>query len=209
MERIESDPRIVDVLVAFRFSCHFFGGQLETYPELPDKGLRLAGRGPTESRKLLWTSFVALLERLQKSGEKVFVLLPVPELGRDIRGQIQTGIAGSGSIVAGTTTGHFEARNRYVNAKLKSLPWSDTLIAIDPAALRRRLVLPGRGRHIDVLRRRPSERGRRPPRSRPVAAVPGSLGRSLPLSWVVSGRALGYKHPALGRLEQSAISNRR
>ena len=89
LERIENDRRILNVLVGFRYSYHLFGEQLETYPKLPDQGIRVGQLSSADSREALWRSFVAILDRLQKSGKRVFVLLPVPELGRDVHSNIQ------------------------------------------------------------------------------------------------------------------------
>ncbi len=134
VERIASDARIGNVLVGFRYSEHFFGDQLDAYPKLPDKGLQFGALGAAESRELMWRNFEAILARLQKSGKRVFVLLPVPELGRDIHKNISLQSRGGAGYALGTPVAYLHARNRYIDDKFATLTWSDTLIKVDPSA---------------------------------------------------------------------------
>jgi SGNH domain (fused to AT3 domains) len=82
----------------------------------------------------MWRNFEAILARLQKSGKRVFVLLPVPELGRDIHKNISLQSRGGADYALGTPVAYLHARNRYINDKFATLTWSDTLIKVDPSA---------------------------------------------------------------------------
>jgi len=134
IERIAADKRVANVLVGFRYNEHFFGDQIDVYPQVPNKEIRLGGLGAAESRELLWKSFETILARLQNAGKTVFVLLPIPELGRDIQKNIWSHRAGSPDYALGTSTDYLRARSRYISEKFETLKWSETLIKVDPSA---------------------------------------------------------------------------
>jgi hypothetical protein len=134
LKRVASDTRIANVLVGFRYNEHFFGDNVGTYPEVPNEEIHFGGLGATESRQLLWHSFETILTRLQNSGKRVFVLLPIPELGQSIHKHILSQRLGHADYAFGTPVGYLRARNDYISDKFKTLPWGETLIKVDPSA---------------------------------------------------------------------------
>ena len=133
LERLELDHRIVNVLVGFRYSTYLFGDQLESYPNLPDEGLRLGSLGVAESREAFWRNFEAIVARLRKAKKRVFVLLPIPELGHDIQKHILAKTIGRSDYNIGTPRPYFTARNRYIDDKFKTLDWGTDLVAVVPS----------------------------------------------------------------------------
>ncbi|WP_300453414.1 acyltransferase family protein [Accumulibacter sp.] len=133
IERIEGDAGIENVLVVFRYNQHWFGNQLDGYPRLPDGGLRIDGHDAAASRELLWHNFEALLARLQRAGKRVFVMGPIPELGRSVQKHLFASRFADSHFERGTSIGYFQARSEYIHARLRSLPWSERLIELDPA----------------------------------------------------------------------------
>ena len=132
--RLEGDDRIRNILVGFRYGLYLFGSQLHSYPAIPDSRFLVEGLSPDESRELYWKSFKTILDRLQRSGKRVFVLAPVPELGRPVQQTIFAAqIKGNASVVPGASRAYYEARNRYVLDKFKTLKWGSNLIPVDPA----------------------------------------------------------------------------
>ena len=134
--RIELDDRIRNVLVGFRYSSHLYGDHAAIYPRVPDVPLRIKGGSPEHSRELVWTSFEIIIKRLRSAGKRVFVLAPIPELGRPVQQNILSGqFRGDASSDRGATRAYHDARNRFVLGKLNALNWDDNLVLVDPAAV--------------------------------------------------------------------------
>jgi peptidoglycan/LPS O-acetylase OafA/YrhL len=137
VRHLEESRDIHNVLVAFRYSYHFFGDHTQDYPELPDARpvLELQDAPSDQARERLWRSFAGIVHRLERSGKRVFVLLPVPELDMLIQKKI---VLSDGAdpvrSARGTSRNYFEERNRYILEKMKGLSWSERLIPIAPAS---------------------------------------------------------------------------
>ena len=134
LERIESDKKIANVLISFRYSAYLFGDQLQTYPDPPRREIRIGNRSAADSRELVWSGFETIIRRVQQSGKRVFVLLPVPDLGWDVSMHLRSHAKGNIHYARGTSVEYARARNEFINKKIETLKWSETLIKIDPVA---------------------------------------------------------------------------
>lgn len=125
VRRLESDPAVRNVVVLYRHAAHLFGSQLGTYPRVPD-GSPLFTRTltPEVAREAYWQSFGEMVRRLRAAGKTVYVLDPVPELGRHVEWHVFAGAAGvdGADRMAAPPMAYHLARNASVLRRLGGLP---------------------------------------------------------------------------------------
>lgn len=136
IERLVGDPAIRDVAVLYRHAAHLFGSQLATYPQVPD-GPPLFTRtlAPDAARQAYWRSFGEMVRRLRAAGKTVYVLDPVPELGRHVEWHVfarAAGAAGADRMAAPSMAYHL-SRNASVLRALDGLPDDTGIRRIDTA----------------------------------------------------------------------------
>ena len=130
VEHLEASRGVHSVLLGFRDTRYLFGEQQAVYPALPDgKPQMRTTLDPDAAREAYWASYVALIERLLRAGKRVYVLFPVPELPKHVTYYIFHGDAAAPV----TPLDYYARRHDFMLRKLATLPWSDTLIAVDPA----------------------------------------------------------------------------
>ena len=112
------------------------GDSDEHYPELPDFPRLPEMRGTKdEIRERYWKSFAHLIEELLRSGTRVVVVRPVPELGRQVSEIIfEADRAGAEDLeeIVAVSREYYDDRNRFINRKLDSLPSNGDLMLLDP-----------------------------------------------------------------------------
>lgn len=134
IQYIISKPEIKYVVVGYRYSYHFFGDNLNTYPILPDESPQLEFDGTTDAkREILAKALMDMLVTLNNAGKKVFVVMPIPELGKraeDIIFLNKEVLHRSGEII-GVSVQYYTERNKYIREKLLRLSESNITV-IDP-----------------------------------------------------------------------------
>ncbi|WP_150047526.1 acyltransferase family protein [Methylomonas rhizoryzae] len=139
---LEHNNSIKNVLIGFRYSEFLYGNQLSLYPNLPDEtpNIKLLDSSISytadNAREAYWKSLFKIIERLNASGKRVFIMYPIPELPVDIIKAIYpfSIFGGDGMIDLSKTTSssYYFARNHFIIDKLDSLPYGDLLQAIKP-----------------------------------------------------------------------------
>lgn len=133
LKRVETDSHVKNVLVGFRYSSQLYGDHAATYPRPPNYQLRIDKLSAEDSRELYWASFEEILKRLKNSGKKVYVLAPIPELGRPVQQNILAGqFRGDTSSNLGASRAYYDERNKFVLEKFRTLHWDSHLALIDP-----------------------------------------------------------------------------
>ncbi|WP_417877438.1 acyltransferase family protein [Vibrio sp.] len=75
---VASSNQIKKVVVAYRYSDHLFGRNEDSYPELPNNY-------SDERRKQVLQSLKLTVNTLLEQGKKVYLVMPVPEMGMSIK----------------------------------------------------------------------------------------------------------------------------
>ena len=131
VDYIAAEARIHDVLLSFRHGEYLYGQHNLDYPALPQRPPRMrTALEPEAAREAYWASYVALIDRLLRSGKRVYVMYPVPELPKHVRHYVFRG----DPLRPVTPLDYYARRNEFMLRKLATLPWSDRLIAVDPVA---------------------------------------------------------------------------
>jgi len=139
---LEQNQHITNVFLTYRHSKFLFGEHPYIYPELPDINpntyfSRKSKVGSAEeARELYWKGFKEMIARLQKSGKKVYVLYPVPEIPVEFRKAIMPfSIFSEGTMIdleKAAPIGYYFKRQEYILKKLNSLNYGDNLVAVNP-----------------------------------------------------------------------------
>lgn len=139
---LENQDNISDVFLGFRHSYYLFGAQLDSYPNVPnvDFNQRLttshAKKLRTSAREAYWQSFEAMVMRLLKSGKKIHLLYPIPELPMDIHKAVKPfSILSNGTtldLAKATSLEYYRLRHDFIINKLDNLPFGEKLHAIKP-----------------------------------------------------------------------------
>jgi peptidoglycan/LPS O-acetylase OafA/YrhL len=95
IERIVSDSAISNVVVLYRHPFHLYGSQLPNFPNVSE-GIPQFTRtlAPAEAREAYWQSFFELARLLRAANKTVYLLDPVPELGRHVEWHVFSHAAG-------------------------------------------------------------------------------------------------------------------
>jgi hypothetical protein len=82
MKYLQDNNKITNVVLVFRHSFYLFGDQLQVYPNIPNRAPGfISNSAPITARETYWNSFEQMIQLLRKSGKKVYLVDPIPELG--------------------------------------------------------------------------------------------------------------------------------
>lgn len=129
---------ISNVVLIYRHSFYLQGNQLSFYPQVNDfQPTFLVGKSSNESREVYWNGFKQIIEELIKSGKKVYVIDPVPELGNTIDKYIYANrvFQKEQSNYFGPSLDYYKKRNSFILNKLDDISWNDSLIRIKSSDL--------------------------------------------------------------------------
>jgi hypothetical protein len=129
---------ISNVVLIYRHSFYLQGNQLSFYPQVNDfQPSFLVGKSSNESREVYWNGFKQIIEELLKSGKKVYVIEPVPELGNTIDKYIYANrvFQKEQSNYFGPSLDYYKKRNSFILNKLDDISWNDSLIRIQTSDL--------------------------------------------------------------------------
>lgn len=143
LSTLESDKKIENILLVYRYSSFLFGDVSEAYPEVPDLAPNQWVKPPYNEmsgeriRELYWSSITKIIERLNNAGKKVFIVYPVPELPVHISKLTTPFSIFSGGhpmdLEKTTSVEYYQARNKYILNRLNSLEFNERLIPIKTA----------------------------------------------------------------------------
>lgn len=141
MEYLQKNSNITNVILIFRHSFYLFGDQLQVYPGIPNKSpVFINGLSADSARQTYWNSFLRMIELLRKSGKKVYLIDPIPEIGNFLSKNIfNNNIFQSTAIdTLGSTLNYYQQRHQYVLNKLDQIDYNDgNLIRIRPVEILR------------------------------------------------------------------------
>jgi hypothetical protein len=126
---------IRNVVIAYRYSAHFFGGNEHDYPTLPDHPPPISGDdNAIEKRERLWQAFVQMVERVAANKDLVFIVMPVPELGRNVRSKVlaATLLGNRTDNVRGVSLEYYLARNQFIRTKMSNYKFPHNVTVVDP-----------------------------------------------------------------------------
>lgn len=127
---INSSQGIKNVVLTYRHSVYLFGENSNSFPILPEEPSEMYGASNNnEARKIYLENFTAILESLLKHNKKVYVLYPIPEIGKDIKTYLKFLNKHSPSI----SVEYYNQRNNFIISYLDSLEWNKNLIKIKPS----------------------------------------------------------------------------
>lgn len=138
LSSLVDDDGIRNVIVGYRYSTHFFGANESSYPFLPDLPPIIDGdENNNEKRDLLWQSFYKMIDTLSQYKEKVFIIMPIPEIGRSIHSKVfaSTVLGNKTNNIAGTSIDYYNDRNQYVLHKFNEQRFPENVVLIDPKSL--------------------------------------------------------------------------
>ena len=125
VDRVVRDADIRSVVVLYRHPFHLYGSQLASFPR-PAQGPPQFTRTlpPDTARDAYWRSFFELVRRLRAAGKTVYVLDPVPELGRHVEWHVFAHAAGADGAdrMAAPDMAYHRARAGEVLRRLGELP---------------------------------------------------------------------------------------
>ncbi|WP_420548156.1 acyltransferase family protein [Curvivirga sp.] len=127
---------IKNVVINYRYSYHLFGENLNLYPDHPDFEPESIGGdlSVTDKRELLWSSFKNLLLDLAGHKENIYILLPYPELDKNVQRMIfRSDIDGAIERVIGIPRSHYDERNSFILNKMRDTKFPDNITFIDPS----------------------------------------------------------------------------
>ncbi|MDF1641261.1 acyltransferase family protein [Thalassolituus oleivorans] len=137
---IVNNSEIEYVLLAFRHTSFLYGDQLQYGTLTPNHVPTIYNKSwdvldEKEARDLYWDSFGMIVSALRKSGKKVVLLGPVPELSGDIM-QLATPLTifhqdGLRDLLHVTTVDNFDKRNMEVVRRLKYLIDEEQVLYLD------------------------------------------------------------------------------
>lgn len=125
VDRVAKDADIRSVVVLYRHPFHLYGSQLASYPRAaqgPPQFTRTLA--PEVAREAYWRSFFELVRQLRAAGKTVYVLDPVPELGRHVEWHVFAHAAGADGAdrMAAPDMAYHLARGGAVLHRLDELP---------------------------------------------------------------------------------------
>lgn len=130
VENIINDKDIDNVVINYRYSLALFGDQLLNYPELP----RLDQQQDFKRQQML-TSLDQLVETIAKNKKYVFIVKPIPELGKHINVLLRKSYRQGGDVnnIIGTSKHYYYKRNQFILAHFNNTKYPSNVIFIDPA----------------------------------------------------------------------------
>ncbi|MCW8109547.1 acyltransferase [Alteromonas ponticola] len=123
---IQNDTNIEHVVMSHRFSWTLFGDHTETYPDVPPQE-------NMERVNRILNSLDAAIIQLAKKKETVYVMLPVPEIRKELRTLLTQAHADSADMtqVKGTDTEYYERRNQVILEHFKNAEYPDNVVFIN------------------------------------------------------------------------------
>jgi peptidoglycan/LPS O-acetylase OafA/YrhL len=136
---LENNIQVENVLLGFRYSGGIYGDNIKTFPDIPTQVVMKfdTEKEFTEEQTLdlYWASLREIIERLLKSGKRVLILEPIPELPIHIsKGTAPFSIYGQSTLLDLTTSTskeYYEQRHKFILDKLRSMKEVDNLILIN------------------------------------------------------------------------------
>jgi peptidoglycan/LPS O-acetylase OafA/YrhL len=128
MNYLQKNTNITNVILVFRHSFYLFGDQLQVYPGIPNKSpVFISGLSADSAREIYWKSFLRMIELLLKSGKKVYLIDPIPEIGNLLSKSIfNNNIFQSTAIdTLGSTMNYYNQRHQYILSKVDTIECSD------------------------------------------------------------------------------------
>lgn len=125
VNEINQNPSIRHVVILYRYSLHLFGSNEVTYPELVD--LKNAAHRDDILRSLDKT-----VDSFLQHDKEVFVVMPVPEMGRSIQSQIdRRALLGQNlETIPSVTVDYYQRRNQVILSHLQHYNTSEKLHVI-------------------------------------------------------------------------------
>lgn len=140
-----NDKKIENVVLSFRYSYHFFGDHLKSYPDLPQKSpikhlpKSLRKAYAQDVRTYYWNSFSKTVQSLLNADKNVIVVYPFPELPINIKKMIEPVTIFSSkpmiNLNKAVSMEYYKKRNQFVINKLDALNYDRNLISVKPAAI--------------------------------------------------------------------------
>lgn len=136
LRQLAESKTIKNVLVSFRYNLYLFGYHLPGYPKMPDVAPKIGTLDAADARDLIWKSFTTIIDELRKSGKHVYVVGPEPELSKPIlHVSVASPFRAGEKFDTGIPRAWVDTRNRYVETRMKALPWGADLTYLDPVPL--------------------------------------------------------------------------
>jgi peptidoglycan/LPS O-acetylase OafA/YrhL len=128
-ESIINDDAIQNVVINYRYSLALFGDQLTNYPAIPHTYLK-----DELKRKQILNALDLLIQVIAKNKKNVFVIKPIPELGKDVHVLLRNNYRQGADIknVKGSTVEYYEKRNELILNHFKNTEYQDNVKYIDP-----------------------------------------------------------------------------
>lgn len=123
---LNKSKNIENVVLVFRHTFYLYGTQLINYPEVPKMvTLKIANKSSNEVLELYWDSFRSTVESLSLNGKKVFIICPIPELGKNVVWNIYSGNSFFTNKLQeyGPNYDYYKRRNGFIMGKLATENW--------------------------------------------------------------------------------------
>ncbi|MGB3556823.1 MAG: acyltransferase family protein [Jannaschia sp.] len=116
IEDIVSSSSIEVVIVSYRIASSLYGSHTGHYPNVPNGGSE-------ESRRETWSALLNIIDAFRSGGKRVYFVLQVPEVYRDIGHIIAaTEIGLTSERMPGVTRKWWDDRIRYAADRIKDMP---------------------------------------------------------------------------------------
>lgn len=142
---LENNPEITNVYLGFYYNGFLYGVLNQHYPDIPDEDPRYKltaqyqDLSADDIRELYWQGLVQTIERLNKSGKKVYLQYPIPEIPLHINNLLTPFSVFGGELrydlEKTTPAAYYFERNKFILNKLNTLKYNDKLEAIKPFEL--------------------------------------------------------------------------
>jgi len=125
-----NEQQIQNIVVGYRYTAFLFGDQLSSYPNLPN-----INQEHDLERENIINSLDSMVKKLSSMKKNVFVIKPVPELGKPIRKLIRNSHRQGKEVtnLAGTSRDYFQKRNEFILEYFDNAVFSSNVVIIDPA----------------------------------------------------------------------------
>jgi peptidoglycan/LPS O-acetylase OafA/YrhL len=125
VEYIAKHQTIQNVVISYRLNEALFGSHLGVWPKIPNSTDEV-------TRGKRWTALLGTINRFERSGKNVILVLQAPETPMDVQNLI-VGTPVEGDAVKGVSADWWERRSDFVRSSLSQLP--DDVTVFDPASV--------------------------------------------------------------------------
>lgn len=135
-----NDKNIKNIVISYRYSSFLYGDNIATYPLLPDQEPSFfSDLSAEEAREKVLAALFDAIAQLSSAKEKVYIVLPIPELGENINKlALRKVLAGNARALLGslpaTSLNYYLRRHHYFINELKNINFPKNVILIDPTA---------------------------------------------------------------------------